>query len=130
MLDLHNTKRGLHGATDVHWNNTLFDYAAAYASKYDCSGVLTHSGGLYGENLAIGYSTDGAMEAWYDEGNNFPYGTESEYNHFTQVIWNGSTSIGCSPKYCNSVWGTYIICSYFPAGNVIGYESENVFPPI
>ncbi|KAG2735925.1 hypothetical protein G9P44_000015 [Scheffersomyces stipitis] len=130
MVELHNEKRQIHGATLLSWNNSAFEYAAAYADQYDCSGVLKHSGGSFGENLAIGYTTEGAVNAWYNEGATYVYGSESTYNHFTALIWNSTTSLGCAYKYCNKVWGTYIICSYYPAGNVVGYSSRNVFPPI
>lgn len=130
MTDNHNYKRSLHGAQMLHWNSTVFEYAANYALEYNCSGILQHSGGKYGENLAIGYTTNGSVDAWYAEGDDYPYGTESIYDHFTALVWNNSFSLGCAYKYCNSVWGTYIICSYYPAGNVIGESVQNVFPVI
>lgn len=128
ILEVHNEKRALHGAQKLSWNDTVYEYAAQYASKYDCSGKLVHSGGSYGENLAIGYTVVGGANAWYDEGDTYVYGSESTYNHFTAMIWNSSYAVGCAYKYCNAVWGTYIICSYYPAGNVIGQCSKNVFP--
>ncbi|KAK6459111.1 CAP domain-containing protein [Scheffersomyces xylosifermentans] len=130
MLQLHNEKRDLHGAQLLSWNSSVFEFAANFALQYSCSGILNHSGGKLGENLAIGYSTAGSIEAWYNEGNTYQYGTESAYNHFTAMIWNSTNNIGCAYKYCNPVWGTYIVCSYYPAGNVIGYSVKNVFPPI
>ncbi|CAH2352052.1 probable pathogenesis-related protein CaO19.2336 [[Candida] railenensis] len=128
MLAAHNNFRSLHNAQQVAWNTTLYDYAYSYASKYDCSGDLVHSGGPYGENLAIGYTPNGSVNAWYDEGQSYNYKTQDTYDHFTQVIWNGTSQIGCAYKYCNEVWGKYIICSYYPPGNIIGESSENVFP--
>ncbi|ODV80991.1 PR-1-like protein [Suhomyces tanzawaensis NRRL Y-17324] len=129
ILDLHNRYRLVHRAQHLHWNDTVEAYAESFASRYLCSGVLEHSGGPYGENLAIGYTTTGAVDAWYEEGAGYDYGSESTYNHFTAMIWNSSSSLGCATHYCNSVWGTYIVCSYYPAGNVVGYSSVNVFRP-
>lgn len=130
MVAKHNEKRKLHGAQMLTWNKTVFEYAAEYASKYDCSGQLKHLGGSYGENLAIGYTLNGTIDAWYDEGKSYQYGTESTYNHFTALIWNSTCNVGCAYKYCNEVWHTYIICSYYPAGNVVGQSKENVLPTI
>lgn len=130
MKEDHNQKRSLHGAQKLTWNSTLFDFASAYAQKYDCTGKLKHLGGPYGENLAIGYSPTGAIDAWYDEGKTYQYGLESTYDHFTALVWNSSSQLGCAYKYCNEVWGSYIICSYYPPGNVVGKSSENVFPLI
>jgi len=89
---------------------------------------LTHTHGQYGENLACGYK-DGpsAVKAWYDEGETYDYSTANEYNHFTQLVWKDTTKLGCAYKDCSAEnWGLYIICSYDPAGNVIGKEKQNV----
>ncbi|KAG0673136.1 hypothetical protein C6P40_003195 [Pichia californica] len=131
ILAEHNAKRALHGVSDLTWDSTLEAYAQAYADKYDCSGSLTHSGGAYGENLALGYTTTGSVDAWYSEGNDYTYGSAcSVYDHFTQVIWKSTTKVGCGYKYCNSYWGTYIVCSYDPAGNYVGECDTNVLAPV
>lgn len=128
LLNAHNAKRALHGVPDLVWDDTLYAYAAQYAANYDCSGTLTHSGGPYGENLALGYTLEGAIDAWYAEGDNYDYGSCSVLNHFTAVVWKSSTHVGCATKQCNNAWGEYLICSYSPAGNVVGECSENVLP--
>lgn len=127
MLDMHNEKRALHGAKKVRWSTETFEYAANYSQYYNCSGILEHSYGRYGENLAYGYTPDGAVEAWYDEGKTYVYGSENTYNHFTAMIWNNVDSVGCAYKECPN-GALYIICSYDPPGNMIGYSSENIFP--
>lgn len=130
MVFHHNSKRELHQSQPLAWNSTLFEFAASYASGYDCSGVLTHSGNAYyGENLAIGYSPVGAINAWYNEGNTYDYTNHGTFDHFTAMIWNHTNAIGCAARYCNEVWGSYIICSYYPPGNMVGQSLENVFPP-
>lgn len=127
MLDKHNEKRALHGTKKLRWSTETFEYAANYSQYYNCSGILEHSYGKYGENLAYGYPPEGAIDAWYDEGKTYVYGTEDVYNHFTAMVWNNVDSVGCAYKRCpNNV--LYIICSYDPPGNVIGYSSENVLP--
>ncbi|CAK9682072.1 Cysteine-rich secretory family protein [Candida parapsilosis] len=127
MLDKHNEKRALHGTKKLRWSTETFEYAANYSQYYNCSGILEHSYGKYGENLAYGYPPEGAIDAWYDEGKTYVYGTEDVYNHFTAMVWNNVDSVGCAYKRCpNDV--LYIICSYDPPGNVIGYSSENVLP--
>jgi uncharacterized protein YkwD len=130
MVDGHNVDRAKHQAGPLSWSNAAYQYAQKVADAYDCSGVLTHTGGPFGENLAAGYQGLDALNAWYIEGDNFPYGTESEYNHFTQVVWKSSTTVGCAWKDCSAEnWGRYIVCEYDPPGNVIGFESKNVLPP-
>lgn len=127
MLENHNIYRANHHSQPLQWNASLFEFAADYVETYDCSGKLKHSGGSYGKNLAIGYSPQGAMRAWYKEGETYDYNKHNEYNHFTAMVWNSTTQIGCAYKYCNSVWNDYIVCSYYPAGNVVGHNENNVF---
>lgn len=127
ILNAHNEKRALHGVSSLTWSSTLEAYAQAYADKYDCSGSLTHSGGNYGENLGLGYTTTGVVDAWYDEISYYDWSNPSA-SHFTQVVWKSTTEVGCAYKTCGSYWGQYTICSYNPAGNVAGEYSENVLP--
>ncbi|KAL3235048.1 Uncharacterized protein RNJ44_02836 [Nakaseomyces bracarensis] len=132
MLNEHNVKRALHQDTNaLTWSDELAAYAQNYADNYDCSGNLVHSGGPYGENLALGYTAVGSVDAWYDEISQYDYanpGFSEATGHFTQVVWKGSTQVGCGIKTCGGVWGDYVICSYNPAGNVIGSFPENVAP--
>ncbi|CAK9435669.1 uncharacterized protein LODBEIA_P03960 [Lodderomyces beijingensis] len=128
MLDEHNAKRLVHGSQKLRWSTEVFNFAAQYALQYNCSGILEHSGGKYGENLAYGYSPVDAIDAWYQEGDIYHYGTETVYNHFTAMVWNNSNSLGCAYKECPH--GLYITCNYDPPGNVIGWSSQNVFPPL
>lgn len=128
MLEMHNEKRSKHHSQALNWNFTLFNFAQEYANEYDCSGILKHSGGDYGENLALGYTPRGAILAWYGESKTYDYQKHNTYNHFTAMVWNSTLQIGCGIKYCNPVWSNYIVCSYYPTGNVVGYSESNVFP--
>lgn len=129
ILDAHNKYRAQHKVGDLSWDVDTYNYAKNNADNYDCSGVLTHTHGKFGENLAAGFK-DGAstVAAWVDEP--ILYSDASfVYNHFTQVIWKGSTKVGCAYKDCRkSNWGLYVVCEYDPYGNVIGQGSKNVFP--
>lgn len=132
ILDAHNKYRAQHGVADLSWDNGPYSYAKQNADDYDCSGILTHTHGQYGENLAAGFA-DGpaAVKAWYVEGETYDYSTHNEYNHFTQVVWKGSHRVGCAYKDCRlNNWGLYIVCEYDPVGNVIGQEPQNVLPVV
>lgn len=132
LLSAHNNKRALHKDTpSLTWSTELETYAQNYADQYDCSGTLVHSGGPYGENLALGYGIEGAVDAWYSEIKYYNYnnpGFSEDTGHFTQLVWKSSTEVGCGVKSCGGVWGDYVVCSYNPAGNVIGEFPENVMP--
>lgn len=128
ILDIHNKYRAAHGAGPLSWDTLAYEYAQNNADSYDCSGILTHTHGQFGENLACGFK-DGpsAVTAWYDEGQTYNYQTANEYNHFTQVVWKGSTKMGCAIKDCSkNNWGHYVVCEYDPPGNVIGRNAQNV----
>lgn len=137
MLEEHNAKRSLHqGVGSLTWSSTLAAYAQQYADSYSCpsNGQLTHSGGSYGENLASGYSDKGTVDAWYDEIKQYSYsspGFSEATGHFSQLIWKGSKQLGCAYKKCNNEWGTYVVCEYYPMGNIVvtgdtTYWSSNV----
>ena len=82
MVNEHNTKRALHKDTgSLTWSDTLASYAQNYADSYDCSGNLVHSGGPYGENLALGYGTTGSVDAWYNEITSYDYSNPVSYTH-------------------------------------------------
>lgn len=156
VLNSTNAYRARYQADAVSWNETLSDHAAAYLAKVsrnsqhqrrgaaadtrqDCQ--FAHSGGPYGENLAMGYGTAGAsVEAWGDEGVQHDYttgmGFTEQTGHFTQLVWRDTTDVGCARVLCGSgsggedhgggeLRGWYLVCEYFPAGNVGGeYEGE------
>lgn len=123
------------------YNATLAQYALNYGSN--C--VTQHSGGPYGENLAWGapatsYSSQSLFQLWVDEGDDYDYSTtqfSSADGHFTQVVWAGSTQVGCAMITCpaedlgftgTSGNGAYLVCEYAPAGNVQGQFTQNVKP--
>ena len=129
----HNRLRALHGVPDIKWNRDLAKYAQDYLASAQCN--FAHSGGPYGENLAIGYPTTAAsIQAWYDEIKDYDFSKNefsSSTGHFTQVVWKDSTEIGCAEVECGSGWGgPYLVCEYSPRGNIIGYFKENVLPPL
>ncbi|KAK7757047.1 hypothetical protein SLS62_001063 [Diatrype stigma] len=99
ILNSTNFYRGEHSAPDVRWNETLEAFASDYVgSTADCE--FRHSGGPYGENLAIGCSdATSCVEAWGNERGSYDFGypqfTE-ETGHFTQLVWNDTTDVGVS----------------------------------
>lgn len=131
ILDAHNKYRAIHGVSDLSWDEDAYQYAQNNADNYDCSGVLTHTHGQFGENLAAGFKTGpSAVKAWYDEGKTYNYQSPNSYDHFTQVVWKGSKGVGCAYKDCSKEnWGLYVVCEYDRPGNVIGQRAANVLPP-
>lgn len=84
-----------------------------------------YGGGGYGQNLLVGATSEQIKEsitnAWYNsEMEYFPMsfygqavpddmqegkdtGSWAHYAHFTQLIWNASTRVGCAVSYCERI---------------------------
>ncbi|KAI3881944.1 hypothetical protein MKX03_029547 [Papaver bracteatum] len=119
----HNAARANVNVGRLVWNNNLAAYARNYANQRsgDCS--LIHSGGPYGENIAMStgfLSPADAVNMWVSEISYYDYGSNScqggECRHYTQVVWRNSVRLGCASVTCNS-GGTFVICNYDPPGN-------------
>lgn len=67
-----------------------------------------------------------------DDGSTF----SKETGHFSQLVWRETTSVGCARFECNgetadgdeenAAPGWYVVCEYYPPGNVQGRFDENV----
>ena len=126
-LDAHNTRRCMHGTPALQWSAAVAASAQAHADK--C--LFQHSSGPYGENLYMSWyrpaTAEAAVKAWYDEVKDYNYarpGFSSQTGHFTQVVWRGSTALGCG--MCQKGSQYIVVCQYSPAGNVQGRYPENV----
>jgi len=134
LVDAHNAYRAKHCAAPLTWSPKLATVAQAWASSLRDQGCkFGHSQGNYGENLAAG--TSGAMDAnavvamWYDESKQYDFARGAfsmQTGHFTQVVWKGTTQVGCGRSQCNGmdIW----VCEYDPPGNWEGQYRENVSP--
>lgn len=65
------------------------------------------------------------VDRWAATKENYTY-SNSEYNLYTQIVWNGTYRVGCAKKTCSQLsgtkWspGTIVVCNYYPRGNVHG----------
>ncbi|RDW64198.1 hypothetical protein BP5796_10700 [Coleophoma crateriformis] len=123
VLDAHNFYRKQHNASNLAWNATSATAAQSWGAKCD----FVHSGGPTGENLAAGYpNASASIDAWALEREQYNWnkpGFSEATGHFTQVVWGNTTSVGCSRQSCQGANGTpgwFVVCEYYPAGNVVG----------
>lgn len=128
VINSTNFFRTQHSSPWAHWNETLATYAKEYLDDNDdCE--FEHSGGPYGENLAMGYQdVQGAVDGWGLERKDYDFdkGEFSEKTgHFTSMVWKNSTTVGCARKACEGK-GWFLVCEYWPTGNVIGAFKESV----
>ena len=150
-LAQHNAYRAKHGVPAMTLDPTVSATAQAWAEKLAETDTFEHEKpNKYGENLYVTYSTASSMDAkalaeeaikgWYDEIEKYSFdqpGFTSGTGHFTQVVWKGSTQLGCGAAQGTSVQdGTkfnafYVACRYNPPGNLNTAEAftANVLPP-
>ena len=135
LLAAHNAARATYCAAPLQWSPKIAAVAQRWADHLaanNCS--FGHSQTNYGENLAagtIGYvDAKAAVAMWSDEAKLYDFrhqGFSMTTGHFTQLVWKGTTEVGCGTSQCggNQIW----VCNYDPAGNVEGEYESNVSPP-
>ncbi len=75
-----------------------------------------------------------AVDGWGDERTKFNFGNGGfgeGTGHFTQLVWKGTTTVGCARVDCagsagGNVQGWFVVCEYYPPGNVGGQYREQV----
>ncbi|POW03103.1 hypothetical protein PSHT_11811 [Puccinia striiformis] len=115
----HNEIRARYSTPPLKWSSKLEASAQVWADR--C--VFEHSGGPFGENIAAGQPTiESVVEDWvFGEEECDVYKSDQPYfSHFTQVIWAGTTKLGCALSQCDSLPGTplknapFYVCQYDP----------------
>jgi pathogenesis-related protein 1 len=111
------------------WSSTLATTAQTYANQ--C--VYAHSGAAgLGENIYASappsMSQTDTADSFVSEFPSYNYAANTcsgVCGHYTQVVWRGTTSLGCGIANCsaNTPFGsmfpnwTFVVCNYSPAGN-------------
>jgi len=137
MVNAHNHWRRAAGVPDLRWSAPLADTAQRWADQLQQQGCRpSHSGTRrLGENLywaSPRYHSGGATQvqhvragdvvnAWASEQRDYDHASNTcargkICGHYTQVVWNSTTDIGCAKAVCtdrSQVW----VCNYAPPGN-------------
>lgn len=156
-VSAHNTHRKYHSAGDIAWDDNLASIAQTTAQTCKFAHDVTtgkgsvNNGNGYGQNIAAGSGSaidDVINGQWYGGeavafqnlglyGNSNPVNDEFDsWGHFSQLIWNGSTTVGCYTAQCDQgvtevsgFMNSFTVCNYAPAGNMMGSFDSNVFKP-
>ncbi|CAN8257961.1 unnamed protein product [Cochlearia groenlandica] len=124
----HSEARAAVGIAPIKSDERVAAFARAYADRLKENCNLVHSGGPYGESLAMSsgnLSGIEAVELWVDERANYNYASNTckgvFCGHYTQVVWRNSVRVGCAKVRCNN-GGTIIVCNYDPRGNYVNQK--------
>lgn len=139
-LDTHNKFRSMHGVPPLKWADDLAREAQGWAEKLARARTLQHSSKSErkdaGENIAMftgkfDSAGEQATTMWYEEVKDYNFrrgGWQGGTGHFTQVVWKGSRELGMGRAKTSDGSLTFVVGRYRPAGNVINYMADNVFP--
>jgi uncharacterized protein YkwD len=140
VVNYHNQKRAEVGNGNLSWSAQIAQYAQQRADHIARTRQFAHlpqGQNPYGENLAQGGSTVGAMgftvisacDGWYAEKAKMPRNTRTMtvdlfnkgVGHYTQMVWKATTQIGAgiSQYQQGGFTMTVVVCCYNPPGNVI-----------
>lgn len=137
ILAMHNDERESLRLAPLAWDPVLAADAARYARTMARTGVFAHSDRASrsmpsGENLWMGsrgaFDYDAMIDSFLDEkrllrrGGRMPdlsiTGRWQDVGHYSQIIWRSTRRIGCALG--EGADFDYLVCRYFPAGNVYG----------
>ncbi|KAL6071492.1 GLIPR1 protein 1 [Balamuthia mandrillaris] len=128
VLEAHNCARRNKGLPELSYDTSLEKTAQAWTNKCD----FRHSGqGGVGENLwassgepTAAEALKGSVRSWVSEEKQWnckTNGCNGVCGHYTQVMWSGTTHVGCGfVNDCSTGWRTIITCQYKPPGNYVG----------
>jgi hypothetical protein len=136
MLTTHNTARIRLGERPLAWDARLAASAASYADWLRRTGRFEHSqqpmdDDAQGEKLWMGtrgaYSFEQMVDGWMEEQRHYrpapvpassKTGRWSDVAHYTQIVWQDATAIGCAVASDDE--NDILVCRYSPPGNVVG----------
>lgn len=136
LLRLHNDERAELDLAPLAWDDRLAADAAAYAHRLAARrSPLVHSLSSerpnQGENLWMGtrgfFSPAAMFGFWSGEKRYYRPGVFPDIahgvpwqtvGHYTQIVWRDTQRVGCA--IAPSAGADYLVCRYWPAGNVRG----------
>nr|CAH8866010.1 unnamed protein product [Trichobilharzia regenti] len=118
---------------DLQWDNELAQLAQKLADTciFDHDEPKSRKFSYVGQNVAGSATVEIAVKAWFEEYkyyNFYTQGCSYMCGHYTQMVWEKTTHVGCGVKVCpRSDYGLSIVCNYGEGGNWKGqhpYETK------
>ncbi|KAI5240763.1 hypothetical protein E4T43_05846 [Aureobasidium subglaciale] len=148
VVDHHNVHRSNHSAPALAWDAALASTAAKIAATCVYAHSMNVDGGGYGQNIAAGVEANNVSavitELFYNGEVGYYtnlYGQANpdmsnfeKWGHFSQLVWKGTTKVGCATQYCSGGLanvGQYVsphftVCNYGSPGNYAGEYAANI----
>jgi pathogenesis-related protein 1 len=121
----------------VGWSGAAAQAAASWAARCNWGHDPSLRSEGYGQNLyasTIEPAPADAVASWVSEAPDYDYASNTcaagkVCGHYTQVVWRGSTGLGCATQRCTTgspfgatAGGTWwnVVCDYVPPGNWVG----------
>ncbi len=136
ILDVHNKYRAEVGSKPLKWSTSLAAGSKQWADHLASINHLVHSpkprSPNYGENLhsnTAGWKNyTQMMDGWYAEKQYFKDGVYPDVTtditktvgHYTQMVASNTTEVGCGLNTSNTYNNDFLVCRYYPQGNVQG----------
>jgi len=135
LLASHNRERAARNVPALRWDPGLAASAASYGPALSALGGLRHSPRAnrpgQAENLWMGtrgaFAPEQMVGSWIEERQYFragifpnvsSTGNWLDIGHYSQLIWRGTTAVGCA-VHRDARW-EFLICRYSPKGNIDG----------
>jgi pathogenesis-related protein 1 len=131
MIQRNNEIRGAVGVlVPLSWNTALALSAQSHADALAESGTMVHSQNGHGENIYASFeqaSYSDAVNAWFAENVYYDYASNSciggqTCEHYTQLVWEETTEVGCGKATIGTQNSTVVVCQYNPPGNIAGEQ--------
>uniref|UniRef100_A0A0K8R9V8 Putative antigen 5 protein n=1 Tax=Ixodes ricinus TaxID=34613 RepID=A0A0K8R9V8_IXORI len=143
MLDWHNYYRRQRATPPLRYNYNLQAWAQQWAERLALYDVIEHRPpqpdpyNRMGENIYwmtltkpnFVPSEREVTTLWYNEIHKYNYRNpwySPQTSHFTQMVWKATTLVGCGYARSHYSGTTYVVCNYWPQGNIHGEFANNV----
>ncbi|CAH8865713.1 unnamed protein product [Trichobilharzia szidati] len=110
---------------DLQWDNELAQRAQKLADScsFEYDDIELPKYKHVGQSIASQATVEQAVESWFEEYKNYDYSTHACHDscvHYTQMVWENTTHLGCGVKDCRQRPGyrLSIVCNYGEGANL------------